>query len=274
VLSTRSTQKIEDVAAACSDEGGTWWFQVYLMRDRELTIRLVRRVAAAGAQALVLTADTPVVGRKRRNEREIVSDADFLVNLGQVADPDAAMLASDLSFADIGWLAEISGGLPVVVKGVLRPDDATACMAYGAAGVVVSNHGGRQLDGAVPTAWALPGVAAAVREPPAGSVPADGLVGVDGGIRAGQDALAALALGAQLVFLGRPALWALTCGGADGVQALLEGFTSDLEHVMALAGASRLAELAGLAVAALPAGPAPPTGPPLPGTHSRHTVGW
>jgi 4-hydroxymandelate oxidase len=274
VLSTRSTRKIEDVAAACSDEGGTWWFQVYLMRDRELTIRLVRRVAAAGAQALVLTADTPVVGRKRRNEREIVSDADFLVNLGQVADPDAAMLASDLSFADIGWLAEISGGLPVVVKGVLRPDDATACMAHGAAGVVVSNHGGRQLDGAVPTAWALPGVAAAVREPPAGSVPADGLVGVDGGIRAGQDALAALALGAQLVFLGRPALWALTCGGADGVQALLEGFTSDLEHVMALAGASRLAELAGLAVAALPAGPAPPTGPPLPGTHSRHTVEW
>ena len=265
VLSTRSSRRIEDVAAAVSGAGGTWWFQVYLMRDRELTAGLVRRAAAAGAEALVLTADTAVVGRKREHGDDLVSDTDFLVNLGQLADLRAAEPASDLTFADIGWLAEVSGGLPVVVKGVLRADDAAACMARGAAGVIVSNHGGRQLDGALPTAWALPEVAAA-----------DGTiwVSVDGGVRSGEDALAALAFGARLVFLGRPVLWALTCGGADGVQALLEGLTDDLAHAMALAGAARLAELAGLAVAARPGDSGPRTRSPLPGAHPRHTVEW
>ena len=258
VMSTRSSRRIEDVAAASTDAGGTWWFQVYLMRDRELTAGLVRRAAAAGAQALVLTADTPVVGRKGRSKGrskgdDMVREADFLVNLGQLADLNAAELASDVTFTDIGWLSEISGGLPVVVKGVLRPDDAEACMAHGAVGVIVSNHGGRQLDRAVPTAWALPGVAATVRGTRAGSVsvdgavPVDGAVSVDGGVRSAEDALAALALGAQVVFLGRPVLWALACGGADGVQALLDGLTDDLRHVMALAGAACLADLAGLA---------------------------
>src|ERR1039457_4748508 len=264
VMSTRSSRRIEDVAAASTDAGGTWWFQVYLMRDRELTAGLVRRAAAAGAQALVLTADTPVVGRKGRSKGrskgdDMVRDADFLVNLGQLADLNAAELASDVTFTDIGWLSEISGGLPVVVKGVLRPDDAEACMAHGAAGVIVSNHGGRQLDRAVPTAWALPGVAAAVRGAQGVTGPVDGTasvgrvlsvagaVSVDGGVRSAEDALAALALGAQCVFLGRPVLWALACGGADGVQALMDGLTEDLRHVMALAGAACLADLAGLA---------------------------
>ena len=126
----------------------------------------------------------------------------------------------------------------MLVKGVLRADDAAACVAAGAAGVIVSNHGGRQLDRAVPTAVALPAVAAALPAEP---------VLVDGGIRRAEDALAALALGARLVFLGRPVLWALACGGADGVQALLDGFTDDLAHVMALAGAASVDGLAGLA---------------------------
>jgi 4-hydroxymandelate oxidase len=267
VLSTRSSRRIEDVAAAVSGAGGTWWFQVYLMRDRELTAGLVRRAAAAGAEALVLTADTPVVVPKRHvHGDDLVTDADFLVNLGPVADLNAAGQASDATFADIGWLAEVGGGLPVVVKGVLRPDDAEACMASGAAGIIVSNHGGRQLDGALPTAWALPEVAAAL---PGASA---GWLAVDGGVRSAQDALAALALGARIVFLGRPVLWALACGGADGVQALLDGFTNDLAHVMALAGAARLPDLAGLAGPALPADPMPGARPPLPGTHLRHTV--
>jgi 4-hydroxymandelate oxidase len=295
VMSTRSSCRIEDVAAASAGAGGTWWFQVYLMRDRELTAGLVRRAAAAGAQALILTADTPVVGRKgRRKGRskgdDMISEADFLVNLGQLADLNAAELATDVSFADIGWLTEISGGLPVVVKGVLRPDDAEACLAHGAAGVVVSNHGGRQLDGAVPTAWALPGVAATVRGTLAGRVSVDGAVSVggavpvdsavlvdgavsvDGGVRSAEDALAALALGARFVFLGRPALWALACGGADGVQALLDGLTDDLTHVMALAGAACLADLAGLAEPAFLAGSGSPAVPSLPGAHPRHNV--
>jgi 4-hydroxymandelate oxidase len=157
-----------------------------------------------------------------------------------------------------------------VVKGVLRPDDAAACMAHGAAGVIVSNHGGRQLDGALSTARALPDVTAAEAGMPAGSVY------VDGGVRTGEDALAALALGAHLVFLGRPVLWALACDGADGVQALLDGLTEDLAHTMALAGATCVSELAGVAGPAVTAGPwsgaGPGAGAPLPGMAPRHTV--
>jgi 4-hydroxymandelate oxidase len=243
VLSMRSTRRIEDVAAVLDAHGGTWWFQVYVMDDRELTAAMVRRAAAAGARALVLTADTPVVGRKRRDSDELeISDDDLLVNLGQV-DPQQMAQAADLTVADIGWLAQVSGGLPVVVKGVLHPDDAVACVAAGAAGVIVSNHGGRQLDQALPTAWALPAVAAAAHGSGTG-------VYVDGGLRTGLDVLAALALGAQAVFLGRPVLWALACGGAAGVADLLTGLTSDLEHAMALAGARTVPEVAQLRLAA------------------------
>jgi 4-hydroxymandelate oxidase len=250
VLSTRSSRRIEDVAEVVAAAGGTWWFQVYLMRERELTAGLVRRAAAAGAAALVLTADTPVVGRKRRDSADgVVSDEDFLINLGPLGDLAAATQAADVTFADISWLSEAAAGggggggrrLPVVVKGVLRGDDASACRAHGAAAVIVSNHGGRQLDGALPSAVALPDVAGQ-QEP--GS---DWEVYADGGIRTGEDALAAVGLGARAVFLGRPVLWALTCGGADGVRSLLAGLTDDLAHAMALAGAASLAQTAGIA---------------------------
>jgi len=243
VLSTRSTRRIEDVAGVIAAEGGTWWFQVYLMRDRDLSAGLVRRAAAAGAAALVLTADTPTVGRKRRQaDRELISDRDFLANLGPLDDRSAAAQAADLTFADIAWLSATSGGLPVVVKGVLAADDATACRAHGAAAVIVSNHGGRQLDGALPAAFALPDVAGALSRPEGGCE-----VYADGGIRTGEDALAAVALGAGAVFLGRPVLWALACGGADGVRSLLTGLTDDLAVAMALAGAPTVADTAGLA---------------------------
>jgi 4-hydroxymandelate oxidase len=252
VLATRSTRSIEEVAAVLAAEGGTWWFQVYIMRDRELTAGLVRRAVAAGAAGLVLTADTPVVGRKRRDAEDgVVSSDDFLANLGPLDDRDAASQADDLSLADIGWLREVGAGLPVVVKGVLRADDATACAAHGAAALIVSNHGGRQLDGALPAAWALPGVVAAAAggRGRGGSHSPDGgpQVYADGGIRAGEDVLAALALGAGAVFVGRPVLWALACGGADGVHALLAGLTDDLAHDMALAGAASVADIPGIA---------------------------
>jgi 4-hydroxymandelate oxidase len=248
VLSTRSTCRIEDVGEVVAAEGGTWWFQVYLMRDRDLTAGLVRRAAAAGAAALVLTADTPVVGRKRRDSADgVVSDEVFLINLGPLDDLDAATQAADLGRADIGWLRDVGGGLPVVVKGVLRDDDARACRAHGAAAVIVSNHGGRQLDGALPTALALPGVAGALAGDAGRAGLGDCEVYADGGIRTGEDALAALALGARALFVGRPALWALACGGADGVRSLLEGLTDDLAHAMALAGAASVAETAGIA---------------------------
>ena len=249
ILSARSTSRIEDVGKVVATGGGSWWFQVYVLRDRDLTARMVTRAAAAGAAALVLTADTPVVGRKRRDAgHEVVPAADFLVNLGPLADLTAAEQASDLTFADIGWLAGVSG-LPVVVKGVLRGDDAAACTAHGAAAVIVSNHGGRQLDGAIPAAAALPQVVAALSGDPAGAArPAY----ADGGVRTGDDVLAALALGAAAVFVGRPVLWALACGGADGVGELLMALTAGLAHSMALAGAASVGQIAALQLTARP----------------------
>jgi 4-hydroxymandelate oxidase len=168
----------------------------------------------------------------------VITEADYFANIGPVAGLAATGQAPHATFQDIGWLSEISGGLPVLVKGVLRADDAAACRSAGAAGVIVSNHGGRQLDQSVPTAVALPAVVAAAAGEP---------VGVDGGVRGAMDVLAALALGAQLVFLGRPVLWALACGGADAVHDLLAGLTADLAHAMALAGAASLGELPGIA---------------------------
>jgi 4-hydroxymandelate oxidase len=258
VLSTRCSRRIEDVAAAVAGAGGAWWFQVYVTRDRRLTAQMVRRAVACGASALVLTVDAPVLGRKRRNRGDgVVRPDEFFVNTGPVPDPAAAEQAADLTFADIGWLAGLGDGVPVLVKGVLRADDAQACVAAGAAGVIVSNHGGRQLDRALPTALALPAVAAALA-----SAGGRAEAFVDGGVRTGEDVLAALAAGASAVFLGRPVLWALATGGADGVHDLLTGLTSDLAHAMALAGAASLADIAGLAAPALrlPLWPNPPVG--------------
>ena len=236
VVSTRATRRLEDIAAAAA---GPWWFQVYVVRDRGLTGELVMRAKRAGATALLLTGDTPVLGRKPRQGTPPVSDDMYLVNfrehLDDGADPGAA-LAQDPSITldAITWLRDLTG-LPVLVKGVLRADDARACVEAGAAGVVVSNHGARQLDRAVSTAAALPGVA--------GAVAGDGAVLVDGGVRTGVDVLIALALGAQAVLVGRPVLWALACEGASGVAALLNALRDDFEHAMRLAGVRTVSEI-------------------------------
>lgn len=241
VVSSRATRRIEDVAAAI---GGAWWFQVYLMRERAITEALIRRAAAAGATAMVLTADTPYVGHRARSavlSRPLpLTDEQALTNMGDHLPPDVTDVwelidqRADLSLDDIAWVADASD-LPVIVKGVLRADDAIACVDAGASGVWVSNHGGRQLDRAVPTAAALPEVVAAVSD----SVP----VVVDGGVRDGFDALTALALGARAVMLGRPVMWALAAGGGDAVATALTELTAELRHAMGLAGAAGLAEL-------------------------------
>jgi 4-hydroxymandelate oxidase len=237
VVATRSTMVIEEIAAALS---GPWWYQVYVVNQRRITQELVLRAVGLGAKALMLTADTPYLGFKRRGHVPPVSIAQHLANFGSHLEPgtpaeDVAHSIdqdSSISLETIAWLRDLSG-LPVLVKGVLRGDDAAACLDAGAAGVVVSNHGGRQLDRAIAPAFALPEVVAAV----AGRGP----VLVDGGIRSGTDVLVALALGATATMVGRPVLWALAAQGAAGVQRLLEGFGDDLAHAMGLAGAASIA---------------------------------
>jgi 4-hydroxymandelate oxidase len=238
-ISSRCSVPIEDAAAACT---GPWWFQVYATRDASMFRQLAVRARDAGASALVLTGDTPVVGRKPRLASTRVPAAQRLmaVNAPPAAQavagavPDALEQSPAATTALIGELAELTG-LPVLVKGVLRGDEALRCAAAGAAGIVVSTHGGRQLDRSISTAEALPEVVAAV----GGLLP----VLVDGGIGDGLDALVALALGAQAVLVGRPVVWALAAGGADGVRDLLTGLTDELVHAMTLAGAPTSAEL-------------------------------
>ncbi|HUB39556.1 MAG TPA: alpha-hydroxy acid oxidase [Streptosporangiaceae bacterium] len=225
--------------------GAAWWLQCYVLRDRGLTRAIAQRARAAGASAVILTADTPVVGRKHSTGPSVwdVVPADYLLaNIDQSDLPDAALdKADDLTPDTIGWLSEVSG-LPVVVKGVLRADDARIVTSAGAAAVQVSNHGGRQLDQSVATADALPLIAAAVEGTGAE-------IYVDGGIRRGEHVLAALALGARAVFVGRPVLWALAAGGeagqggCGGVADLLGELTDELRHAMTLAGARTVSEI-------------------------------
>ncbi|GAA3554730.1 alpha-hydroxy acid oxidase [Kribbella ginsengisoli] len=225
--------------AAVGEVGTPWWVQIYVVRNRDITLKMLDAAVAGGARAVVLTADTPVVGRKEDDGPTVwtVAPTDHLLaNLpaGDYADDDLAK-ADDLTPDVIGWLTERTG-LPVLVKGVLRGDDAKRCSDAGAAGIIVSNHGGRQLDGAIPTAQALPEVAAAL----SGTTTE---LYVDGGIRRGEHILAALALGARAVLLGRPALWALTVDGSAGVTRLLTDLAEELEHAMRLAGARTFTDL-------------------------------
>lgn len=230
VLSARSSLPPAAVAATAAPT----WAQVYILRDRARTAALVEQAVAAKARALVLTGDTPLVGSRPRD----------VANRFELPDPQRAVASSESSalaqdpgatLDDIAWLRSLAPTLPILVKGVLRGDDAWDCVAAGASGVVVSNHGGRQLDGVLAPARALGEVVAAV-----GTA---GEVYVDGGIRRGRDVLAALALGARGVLVGRPAAWALTVGGAAGVASLLRALSAELAQTMALVGAPELASL-------------------------------
>jgi 4-hydroxymandelate oxidase len=234
VISTRASVTLEAIAAAAPN--AQRWFQVYVMRDRAWTAELLQRAEAAGATALMLTGDTPHVASKRQATKSTLLDEIRMANRPSVApvDPDGERHDPSLTFDVIAWLREQSG-LPVIVKGVLRGDDARRCLEAGASAVVVSNHGGRQLDGAIATARALPEVVAAVGD--------DGEVYVDGGIRTGVDVLRALALGARAVLIGRPVLWGLVTGGADGVAAVLQDLRDELHEAAALAGAASVAEI-------------------------------
>ncbi len=242
VVSSNAGTPFADIAGT----GVRWWLQAYLPTDRTLAVGLLARAVAAGAEAVVLTLDTPVVGSKRAAGDVVwdVVDPDLLrVNFdpGYAGAPGSDK-APDLGPADVEWLAGQTG-LPVVAKGVLRPDDALRCVEAGAAAVWVSNHGGRQLDRAASTADCLPGVASAV-----GSA---AQVYVDGGLRSGLDILAALALGADGVFLGRGPLLALA-EGEPGVTRMHQHLRTELVEALRLAGCRRLSDTRDLALPSHP----------------------
>ncbi len=233
VYSSSSTIEVGEFGDAIS---APWWAQVYLMRERGITEDYVRRAATAGAGALVLTVDYPgTLGspafRTSTRDRMGVRPANYpQFSWPEMADAYEPAVSPD----HIGLLAEWSG-LPVHVKGILRPSDARTAIRAGARGIVVSNHGRRQVPGVVSVAEALSAVADEV----AGAVP----VMVDGGIRSGVDVLRAIAMGASLVGVGRPVLWALATGGADGVQQLIGEVGDELLNVMASCGVGSLGEL-------------------------------
>lgn len=248
ILSTLSTTSIEDVRAACT---GPLWFQLYIYRDREASRALVQRAQAGGCDALVLTVDSPMLGRRERDIRNgfhvpagtpvpnlTGGPRDTLAAQGATASSLATFVEqhwdASISWRDLEWLQSITT-LPILVKGIVRGDDAVLALDAGAAGVIVSNHGGRQLDTAIPTARALPEVADAM----AGR----GTLLVDGGIRRGTDVLKALAMGANGVLLGRPVLWGLAVDGEPGARRVLELLKDECHLALGLAGCRTPMEL-------------------------------
>ena len=261
-LATMGTVSIEDTAAAAP--WGTCWFQLYLRQDRAQSLEMLRRAQAAGYKALLLTVDTAVTSTRVRDARNgmtlpptlgprSILDAvrrpawcwDFLTTPplefanfsdapGNVSAQFNTMFDASLDFADLGWVREAWPG-PLIVKGVQGPEDAVECFAHGADGVVVSNHGGRQLDRAPVPLLQLPAIRAAVG-------PGKLLI-VDSGILSGGDVVAALAAGADFTLIGRAYLYGLMAGGQTGVERALEILEREIRQTMALLGVRSLDEL-------------------------------
>ena len=252
-LSTLSNTPVAQVV----EEAGAMpvLFQLYVYRDRAATQAIVDRAREAGCRGLVVTVDAATLGVRERDVRNGFHLPEGL-ELPNAAPSGRAQLGAGLAgyvadqldptfgWHDLAWLLEVAG-MPVWLKGVVRGDDAARAAGMGVAGVVVSNHGGRQLDGAIPTAEALPEVVDAV----AGRCP----VWVDGGIRRGTDVVKALALGAEAVLVGRPVLWGLALEGCEGVEAVLQHLLDETTEAMALCGAPSRSALTRDLVRARPA---------------------
>jgi 4-hydroxymandelate oxidase len=243
-LSTFATATIEEVAEAAP--GAPRWFQLYWSSDRGFVRDVVQRAEASGFGAIVLTVDLPRLGRRERDLRtgfEVPEELPVpafvaLAEASRAVSPEDISWAVDdtLTWQDLEWLRSVSS-LPLLVKDILTAEDAVLAAEAGVAGVVVSNHGGRQLDGVAGTLDALPEVVEAVGDRMA--------VLMDGGIRRGTDVVKALALGAQAVLAGRPPLWGLAVGGAEGVQRVLELLRDEIELALALCGCTSPAEVTG-----------------------------
>lgn len=245
VVSAQASTSLEDIAVAATRP---LWFQLYIQPDRDFTLSLVRRAEEAGYRALVLTVDAPVSGIRNEEQRKGFARPPSIeaVNLRGVknlpphiaAPGENALFGSPLleaapTWDDIIWLLA-NTRLPVLLKGILDPRDAARAVSAGAAGIIVSNHGGRTLDALPATLDALPRVVRAVE----GRVP----VLMDGGIRRGSDVLTAIALGARAVLIGRPVIHALTAAGAPGVAHVLHMLRAELEAAMVFTGCKTLAD--------------------------------
>ncbi len=239
VLSTYATESVETIAAAAMQP---LWFQLYAQNDREVSRALLQRAEQAGCKAICLTVDTPVLGARNRESRsQFQVPADF--KLPNLAFDSAAItqrihhqdpLSPTLTWKDVEWLRSIAT-VPLVLKGIINPGDAVRAVEAGVAGIIVSNHGGRNLDTLPPTAEALPRITEKVRGKLA--------ILVDGGIRRGTDVLKAVALGADAVLIGRPYLYGLAAAGADGVERVLEILKTELKLAMALTGRTSIGQL-------------------------------
>ncbi len=246
VMSSAATTSLEEIAQAAT---GPLWFQLYVQRDREFTRELVARAQQAGAQALVLTVDTPVIGARNREARSGFSLPPGMErpNLkGALSQGNATphrskgdgiyseALDPTLTWSELTWLLKLAK-VPVLVKGILSPGDAWRAREAGVAGIIVSNHGGRNLDTTPASLDALPRVVERARD----EIP----VLVDGGIRRGTDVLKALALGARAVLIGRPYLYGLGVAGAEGVTRVVHLLRQEFEMAMALTGRTRLRDI-------------------------------
>ena len=247
MLSTLSTSSIEEVMAEAT---GPVWFQLYVYKDRDATLSLVKRAESAGCQAIALTVDAQVWGRRERDIRNRfrLPDGLSIKNLmpagkeqfpKEQADSGLAAYVAwqfdpSLCWKDVEWLCA-KANIPVLLKGVLHPEDARLAVEHGAAGVIVSNHGARQLDTVPATIEALPAIVEAV----------DGKIEVlvDGGIRRGTDILKAIALGAKAVGVGRPIIWGLAVDGEQGAKRVLDILRKDFDLAMRLCGCTAIGEI-------------------------------
>jgi isopentenyl diphosphate isomerase/L-lactate dehydrogenase-like FMN-dependent dehydrogenase len=253
LLSTAASNSMEDVAEAAGD--GPRWFQLYWPNDETIAASFVERAGKAGYSAIVVTLDVPQLAWRPRDLQgaflpfltgegiaNYLADPAFRAQLDETPEenPTGAVLRwvgvfphPTLTWDRLGWLRERTS-LPILLKGLLHPKDARKAVKAGVDGIIVSNHGGRQVDGAIATLDALPGI---VEE--AGDVP----ILLDSGVRTGADAVKAIALGARAVLLGRPYVWGLGIGGEEGVRHVLRSFLAELELTMALSGLTKLSEI-------------------------------
>jgi 4-hydroxymandelate oxidase len=247
ICSTMSNFPIESIV---TENKKNVWFQLYVYKDKDATLALIERAKKAGCKALVITVDAPFLGHRERDVRnqfqlpshlkmsnlQALDHAELPNKNGHsgLAHYFENLIDKSLSWRDIKWLKE-HANMPIYLKGILHPKDASLAIEYGVDGIIVSNHGGRQLDGSIASIDALHAIVLAVNQ----QVP----IIIDGGIRRGSDILKALALGAQCVGVGRPIIWGLSHSGQQGVESVLNILQSELKLAMALAGCASIADI-------------------------------